>query len=793
VDNSRIWAGTTSGLILFDTLDNSTRHYVHNPDKPNSLSNNNITSLYKSDDGILWIGTYGGINKIEHLKENFFLIQNFPSEKNSLSQKSVGPVLEDKNGVTWIGTPNGLNSYNRKTGEIITYKNTKGNFNSLSSSYILSLYEDNRGQIWVGTRGGWINKFSYNTTSDLKSISFHKIKTDDPELRTSRVQSILEDKDGIMWFGTSGKGLIKYNPRSEKIISYPVSLNGKGPSHPFIYCMYEDSKGNFWIGTPTGGLNLFDKEKEEFLYIKHDENKLNSLSNNIVLTIFEDYEYNLWIGTSGGLNKLQTKLEKNMFEKINDSLITISFKRFGKTQGLPNEVIYGILQDDQKYLWISTNKGLVKFKESSNHTEVKTFDVKDGLQNNEFNQNSFFKNKNGEMYFGGIAGLNVFHPDNIKFNTNSTPVRFTDFKLFNRSVPIQNQTSEKDFVLSKSIHTLTLIELNYNQDVITFEFAGLNFRSSEKNTYAYKLEGFDTDWMQNGTKRSVTYTNLDPGEYRLRVKAANNDGFWDQNESSIILTISPPPWLSWYANVFYSVLFITFLFIYVKTRIRMATRELETQSKIERARIEEREEVRKKSSADFHDEAGNKLTKISLFIELAKSEASEYPSLKEYLNKIEENTKELSSGMRDFIWVLDPSNDSFYDIISRLKDFGNSMFDYTEIRFNVIGLNDEMKKIVLPMECRRAILLIFKEAMNNCLKYASAKSVELQTNVNHKTLDISLKDDGKGFEIQKRSNGYGLKNMNDRAIRNKCKLRIETTLNIGTSVSLKINIPQMGN
>jgi len=291
----------------------------------------------------------------------------------------------------------------------------------------------------------------------------------------------------------------------------------------------------------------------------------------------------------------------------------------------------------------------------------------------------------------------------------------------------------------------------------------------------------------------VTYTNLDPGEYIFHVKAANNDGYWNEKSTSIILNISPPPWLSWYAYLFYAGLFIILLFVYVKTRIKMATRELETQSKIERARIEEREEVRKKSSADFHDEAGNKLTKISLFTELAKAEAETSLGLLNYLNKIEENTKEISSGMRDFIWVLDPSKDSLFDTISRLKDFGSSMFDYTDIRYNVIGLNDEMKKIVLTMECRRAILLIFKEAMNNCIKYSSAKSVELQISVNHKVLDISLKDDGKGFEIENKSNGYGLKNMNDRAIKNNCSLRIDSEINVGTSVSLKINIPQMGN
>jgi ligand-binding sensor domain-containing protein/signal transduction histidine kinase len=793
VDGDYIWIGTTNGLILLDNRTKSYRQYIHNPDKPNSISNNNIVSLYKSADGILWIGTYGGINKIERLKEDFFLIQYDPSEKNTLSQKSVGPVIEDRNGLVWIGTPDGLNCYNKKSGEIITYKNIPGNNNSISSSYILSLYEDKKGQIWVGTRGGWLNKFSYVSVSDLRNISFQRIKIDNPQLRTSRVQSILEDKDGIMWFGTSGFGLIKYFPETEKLIQYPVSRDGKGPSHPFIYCLFEDSKENLWMGTPTGGLNILHKEKEEFLYIKRDEESLNSLSNDIVLSVFEDNKNKLWIGTSAGLNQLQTNLVEDMFDKIKDSSITISFERFGRTQGLPNEVIYGILQDDKNYLWFGTNNGLVKFNPSAEIPVVKVFDVNDGLQNNEFNQNSFFKNTKGEMYFGGIGGLNIFNPDSIKLNKGSTLVRFTDFKLFNSSVPLQSQTDEKIFTLPKSIHDLPDIELAYNQDVLTFEFAGLNFISSEKNIYAYMLEGFDLDWVQAGSRRDVTYTNLDPGKYVFRVKAANSDGLWNEEETSLILNISPPPWLSWYAYLFYAGLFITFLFVYVRIRIKMATRELETQSKIEKARIEEREEVRKKSSADFHDEAGNKLTKISLFTELAKSEANEYPSLKEYLNKIEENTKELSSGMRDFIWVLDPAKDSLFDTISRLKDFGSSMFDYTDIRYNVIGLNDDMKKIVLSMECRRAILLIFKEAMNNCVKHSCAKSVELNIELSNSVILIVLNDNGKGFDAGSNSNGYGLNNMRERAKKNNCEIEIISVVNKGTSIKLKMNIPQMSN
>jgi len=220
---------------------------------------------------------------------------------------------------------------------------------------------------------------------------------------------------------------------------------------------------------------------------------------------------------------------------------------------------------------------------------------------------------------------------------------------------------------------------------------------------------------------------------------------------------------------------------------------MEMKLKIEQAKAEERELVRKKSSADFHDEAGNKLTKISLFTELAKSEVKEQSKMKEYLEKIEENTKEISSGMRDFIWVLDPAKDSLLDTINRLKDFGNSMFGYTDTKFNVIGLKTGMKNIILSMEHRRALMLIFKEAMNNCLKYSKAKNIEMILNINNNILELSLIDDGVGFNLNQKSNGYGIKNMKERAEKLNALLEIITSEGKGTRITFKGNITHMGN
>ncbi|MBK7106003.1 MAG: hypothetical protein IPH62_12040 [Ignavibacteriae bacterium] len=782
------WIGSNNGLFQYSKDGRLINHFTNNPNDPYSLAHNNVVSLYESQEGIIWVGTYGGINKIDRLVENFTLVQFKHANKNTLSHKSIGPILEDRNKILWLGTPDGLNAYNRKTNKNIIFKNIANKINSINSNYILSLYEDKSGNIWVGTRNGGLNMFNYSETNKIKDISFKEIKLSKIPLR---IQSILEDKTGLFWIGTGGDGLIAFNPNTKITKQYSFSIDGNGPSHSFVYCMYIDSKNNFWLGTPTGGLNLFNRKSEKFIYIKNEINDPNSLSNNIVLSIFEDSSHQLWIGTSGGLNKLTTPLEEKMFEKAENVSIKFNFKQFGKADNFPNEVIYGLLEDDDQKFWLSTNKGLIRF-DPKKEIVTKIFNEKDGLQSNEFNQNSYFKNKQGIMFFGGINGFNYFQPDSIKQNNFIPPICFTDFQLFNKTVPLKNNSKDEIFTISKPIYMTDYIELSHDKNVITFEYAALNYILPEKNQYAHMLEGFDNNWIDAGFRRSVTYTNLNPGQYILHIKGSNNDEQWNTKGMSIKLVIFPPPWLSWYAYLIYFSSFFFVVFLFIKFRINSAKKEIETHAKIEAAKLKEREEVRKQSAADFHDEAGNKLTKISLFIELAKTEVENNNLLNQYLLKIEENTKELSSGMRDFIWVIDPTKDSLFDTINRLKDFGNSIFDYTDVRFNVIGLNEPMKKINLPMEYRRAIMLIFKEAINNCIKHSSAKKVTIEVAVND-LFTIHINDDGKGFDLNMKSKGYGINNMINRAKKIGCELQITSKPTEGSSIMLIGNIPQMSN
>jgi len=289
--------------------------------------------------------------------------------------------------------------------------------------------------------------------------------------------------------------------------------------------VYQDARGNLWVGTGSG-LNRLDPESGRFTRFRHDEQDAASLSSDDVLSILQDRTGTLWLGThGGGLNRL-----------VPDSRTgsaAASFRFFTTDDGLPSNVIYGILEDGQGRLWLSTNRGLSHFNPRTE--SFRNYDVRDGLQSNEFNSGAYCKNRRGEMFFGGINGLNAFFPDQIEDNPYVPPVVLTSFKKFNEEVP-----------LATDLATLSTLTLRHDESIISFEFAALSYTTPEKNQYAYRLVGFRDLWTELGTKRDVTFTNLNPGAYTLHVKGSNNDGIWNEAGLELKLIVEPPFWRTWW-------------------------------------------------------------------------------------------------------------------------------------------------------------------------------------------------------------------------------------------------------
>ncbi|MGZ0016451.1 ligand-binding sensor domain-containing protein [Yeosuana sp. AK3] len=777
VNDHQFYIGTHSGLVFFDAENNSHYLYEHSKEDDKSLVHNHVLSLRQSKDGVVWIGSRNGIDKIEAPEPDFIHFRNF-TFPNAINVKNINSIIETKNNLLCIGSTSGLNLYDKNNDAFVDISDIRS---QMTSDYLLHISKDSKENIWIGTRTGGFYQID-------PQFHIKKIAPENKDASNARVHFITEDHQGFIWLGTGGEGLWRYDPRTNRVKMYPVFKDGKGPSHPYVFTILEDQFKNLWLGTPTGGLNLFDRENEAFIYFQNHPDNTNSLANDLVLSLTEDSNNQLWIGTTGGLSKLTIPLQKNLFSKLKalqnqaaDSL----FVNFGRPEGFPNEVIYGILEDHQQNLWMSTNQGLVQF-DTQTESIVNIYEAAHGLQSNEFNQNSYHKGDSGLMYFGGIDGFNIFNPKTIKGNTYIPEVRITGLSILNQPVVVGQAEKNKKPVLDKEPYFKESITLSWKEKVVSFHFAALSYISPEKNSYQYKMEGFDEDWVFAGNTNQTTYTNLDPGTYTFRVNAANNSGVWNETGTAIIVHVNPPPWRSWYAYVAYLLLFLAAIYAFIKYRVNKATQALLRKAEIERVRNEERETFRKRSSQDFHDEAGNKITRISLVTALAKQEADTNDQLKNYLNKIEENVQELNTGMRDFIWALDPGKDTLYETLHRFEDFASGFCEDAQVHFKSDGIDEYLNHFPLNMNQRRHLLLILKETLHNSIKHAAPKNIHLKIAAQKEEAIISLSDDGKGFELNTLKRQNGLQNIKERAKQLNADLEIQSAKNNGTKVAITL-------
>lgn len=737
-----LWLGTREGLALRRARESMFEIFRHDPLERYSLTHSFIFSIYAGHTGEVWIGTRSGLNRCDPAQRKFQHYRAAAHASNSLSHSNVLPILASRReaNILWLGTNNGLNRLNLTSETYQHFFHQPTNeANGPAGNYILALLEDRRGDLWIGTRGSGLSRMAFDQKGNPQFTHFRHDPQDTTTLGSNTVHGLYEDRAGELWIGTGGGGLNRFEAARGAFKRYEAN-NASGLRDSFVYTMLEDARGEFWLGTASGGLHQFDRARETFTQYAHARDDPQSLSNNRVLCLLESArDSSLWIGTAAGLNKLVREGDK------------IFFQQFREREGLPNEVIYGILEDEAGRLWVSTNRGLCRLQFEHGALRVRAFTVDDGLQSNEFNQNAHHRGPAGEMFFGGLNGFNVFHPDSVRDDPRAPAVVITDFKILNQSVIGKRK---------ESLATTQHLALSYRDYFFSIEFAALNFTLPEKNQYAYMMEGFDADWIPSGTRRFVTYTNLDAGAYTFRVRASNHDGVWNEEGAALRLVIAPPPWRTWWAYALYGLLGAGGIFGFIRLRLRAHAKELAAQAAIAQARQEERERVRKKSSADFHDEAGHLLTKITLFTALARRDASTGQS--EYFQKIEEHTKALAGRMRDFIWALDPEKDTLHDALVRLKDFGSALFETSDARFRAAG-SEALAQVELPMEERRELLFIFKEAMHNCLKYAACQNVTFEAALCAGEIVLTLADDGAGFEVAAPHEGYGLNNMRSRA------------------------------
>ncbi len=535
-DEKELWVGTEYGG-LYQLRKGQWFHFRHDPLNQKSLNSDEINSIMQDRSGNIWAGTSFGMCKF---KKNYFTVYNRTApEPYRLPGNETWSVVEDSKGrlITAIH-PLGLFIRDRNTTQLITAQ--PGKLFTIAHANVYCMTEDREGRLWIGTERG-VSRMDRQTL-----ISFTHSPNDTFSIPDNSILAVEEDQKGHIWIGTYGDGLRKWEPDSLS--------SGKGRFIPFrhdpgnpnslsnddVFAVRTDKDGALWIGT-FNGLNRFDGK--QFTRYFHNPEDPSSLTHSTVLCIHLMSDGSVWCGTDGGgLNYLKDG----------------KWSSYTKKDGLPNNVIYGILQDNDSNLWLSTNNGLSRFSLAhEGRNKIQNFDTYDGLPSNEFNQNSYFKNRAGEMFFGGIDGLIRFRPEDFISSRFSAPVYITAFKIFDRDAIAETEISDRK-----------QIDISYSDNFFSFEFVALDYTTISKNQYAYQLAGFDKDWIYSGTRRYASYTNLDGGEYVFRVKATNSHGVWNETPAEIRIFIHPPFWETPWFRILAAALLAGGMYALYRLRVR---------------------------------------------------------------------------------------------------------------------------------------------------------------------------------------------------------------------------------
>jgi ligand-binding sensor domain-containing protein/serine phosphatase RsbU (regulator of sigma subunit) len=710
------------GILIINTSTNQIKHLESNPSLRYSLSNNHITSIFKDNQNSIWIGTLAeGINKFNPLKNKFAHFREEIDKPKSLPDSRITSILKSANDNLWIGTASGgiavLTPENEKERIFKIYQHREKDVTTIASDKVSVVYEDRQNQIWVGTSEG-LELFNDQKQTFEKILIYNK-KLSNPKKLS--VKEIYQDSKNNYWIGLYQQGLLKILPSGETELFKNEIYNDFSLSNNYVRVIFEDRIGNIWIGTEDG-LNLYDNtpNSEKFVRYMHQIENPNSISNDEILSITEDDNGNIWIGTANGLNKFDVK----------KGLFTL----FTEKEGLPNNIIHGVVCDLQNRIWVSTSQGVAELDPYSK--TIRSYDMSDGLQSNEFISGAVFQEKiidkitgeerQGFIYFGGINGFNRFNPDSLSYNTDVPKLVFTQFSLFNKAI----SPADKDSYLEKTIPYTQEIILPYDANVFSIDFSVLDFIAPHKTKYSYYLEGFDKEW--HATERNfVTYTNLASGSYTLKVKGSNSDGIWNDAGIEIKIIVTPPFWRTWWFISVSVFLFLTITIGGYKAR----TYQIQEQKR----RLEYQVEERTNELAEKTWELESQTKQLENQNSLLETQSKEIQVAYDNVNILSEVGQKITStlDMRQMI-------ETVYQNVSALMPvdrFGIGVFNDESQRlefpffvegekyfpFHTKSLTDKKRLSVLCYESQKEIIIqdFEKENINYTNEHAS-KGIEME-------------------------------------------------------------------
>ena len=745
--DNELWIGTESGIYIYNLRTAQFIHLRASLYDSYSLSDNAIYALYKDREEGLWIGSYfGGVDY--YPRQYTYFAKYYPKNiANSLHGKRVREFCRADDGTLWIGTEDGgLNHFNPKTKEFHFFEPSAGFTN------IHGLCMDGS-HLWVGTFSKGLRVIDTRTGVVLRTYTEGHTPH---SLNDNSIFSICRTSAGEIYLGTLF-GLLRYNRTQDNFDCIP-ELNGK-----FVYDIKEDSYGNLWLATYANGAYCYDVSARRWKNYVFDAEDEKSLPYDKVLSVFEDSYRQIWLTTQGG-----------GFCLFHPD--TETFTRYGLKDGLPNDVVYQIVEDDDRFLWLTTNNGLVRFDPKT--MEMKVFSTANGLPTNQFNYRSGFKDEAGNIYLGSINGFVAFDPRTFAENRQVPAVAITDFLLFNKEVSV----GETDSPLKSSITFSDKVVLTADQNSFSFRIAALSYQAPRMNKLMYKLEGFDEGWLTIGESPLVTYSNLGYGDYVFKVKASNSDGVWNEQETSLHLSILPPFYLSGWAYCFYVLFFmgclVCVIFYFKRRNYRKQHRQMEMLEQ------EKEREV-------YH-------AKIDFFTNVAHEIRTPLTLIKGPLENIILK-KEVDSETKEDLYIMKQNTERLLNLTNQLLDFRKTetrgfRLNFTEcdvvavlretyFRFTSLAKQKGLDFILeLPQECfmadvnQEALTKIISNLLNNGVKYASTY------------LRISLETDEKVFHIRTFNDGEMIPDtMKEEIFKPFVRLDKEDEVTTGTGIGLALS------
>jgi signal transduction histidine kinase/ligand-binding sensor domain-containing protein/DNA-binding response OmpR family regulator len=585
--SGKLWVSTFSELMRLDPVTGVFEYFRHDAQNPESINSDMPTRVYRDRSDVIWVGTNGfGINVYDPKATRFQTFRRPENWRSRLAGFSVYTLFEDRAGSLYIDAGL-LYRWNRTTGEFRSFETTSSRPNDFGNTGVWAIVEDPPGFLWAGTYNGLQH---YEITTG-RSRQYRYDPADSTGLPEQVVFDVFRDRDGGIWVVT--ENFLARLVDVERGRFERFRFKERRTVGQWIFpSTIQDSTGALWLGSDQG-LARFDPKTGSFRHYQHDSRRPTSLSHDAIRWIQPDpRERNriLWIGTAGGgLNRFDIQAE--------------TFTRLSERDGLPNDVVYAILPDSSGRLWLSTNKGLSRFDPTTR--QFRNYDAADGLQSNEFNSGAAFRSRSGEMFFGGLYGFNYFRPESITDNPNVPEVAITGFRRGNRYENVRDSLT----VLRTTISETDNLRLSYRDAVLTFEFAALEYSAPAKNRYAYRMVGFNNEWIESGAVRAATYTNLPPGRYTFQVRASNNDGVWNEQGASLAILIAPPWWRTWWAYALYAALTLAALYgarRYEMNRLRLKNRlQIE---QLEAAQLRELDHARSRLFANVSHEFRTPLT-----------------------------------------------------------------------------------------------------------------------------------------------------------------------------------------